>query len=129
MNLFFLVAERGGPGGRFLEDVTPLIAEDKLEVFHGLPALAERLRKPRDAGSVVLVLGPSHEDLRRISALREYLQDARILLVLEDSNPETIALAHRVKPTFISDLESGTTGVLSVLRQLLGGAGASRGRP
>ncbi len=129
MNLFFLIAERAGPGGRFLEDVTPLVAEDKFEVFKGLPELADRLRKPRDASLVVLVLGPSHEDLKRIFGLREYLQDARILLVLEDLNPETIALAHRVKPTFISDLESGTTGVLSVLRQLLGGAGASRGRP
>ncbi|MGZ5498250.1 MAG: hypothetical protein ACXWHI_05990, partial [Candidatus Aminicenantales bacterium] len=109
MNLFVLIAENGGTSGRFLEDVTPLVPQDKIEVLNGSLALAERLRKPRDPFCAVLVLGPSHEDLRRIISLRDFLKDARVLLVLGDESEETISLAHRVLPTYISDLDESTS--------------------
>ncbi len=67
----------------------------------------------------MLVLGPSHEDLRRIISLRDFLKDARVLLVLGDESEETISLAHRVLPTYISDLDESTSGVVSVLKQLM----------
>ena len=127
MNLFVLIAEEGGTGGQFLEDVAPLVRKDQLEVLRGLPALAERLRRPHDPYSAVLVLGPSHEDLRRIISLRDFLKDARVLLVLGDESDETIALAHRVLPTYISELEDGTSGVISVLKQLMADAHAREG--
>ncbi|HMA54415.1 MAG TPA: hypothetical protein VKT17_08125 [Acidobacteriota bacterium] len=127
MNLFVLIADEDGTGGRFLEEVTPLVPKDKLEVFRGFSALAERLRKPHDPTCTVLVLAPSHEDLRRIVPLREFLKDARFLLVLEDQSAETIALAHRILPTYISDLDDGPSGVVSVLKQLTRDAHAREG--
>ena len=129
MNLFVLLAEKGGTGGQFLEDVTPLVPQDKLEVLRGCSALAERLRKPRDSFYAVLVLDPSHEDLRRIVSLRDFLKDGRVLLVLGDESEETIALAHRVLPTYISDLDDGTSGVVSVLKQLMKDARVNEREP
>jgi len=128
MNLFFLIAEPGGTGGRFLEDVTPLVPEDKLEVLSGVSALAERLRKPRDPYFAVLVLGPSHEDLKTLASLRDHLKEAKILLVLHDQGQETVALAHLVKPTYITDLDNGTSGGASVLKRLFRDVGAGEGR-
>jgi hypothetical protein len=129
MNLFVLIAEEGGTGGQFLADAAPLVPRDKLEVFRGYAALAERLKKPRDPFLAVLVLGPSHEDLRRIVSLREYLKEARVLLVLGDEREETIALAHRLRPTYISDIDDGSSGVISVLKQLAKDARAHDGEP
>lgn len=129
MNLFVLIAEKGGTGGQFVADVTTLVPRDKLEILRGYPALAERLKRPRDPFLSVLVLGPSHEDLRRIVSLREYLKDARVLLVLGDESEETIALAHRLRPTYISDLDDGSSGVVSVLRRLMMDARAQEGEP
>jgi len=129
MNLFVVGrSDQAGPERRFLEDVTPVVPRDKLEVLPGPSALAERLRRPRDPSCVVLVLGPSHEDLRKIVSLREFLKDARIVLVLGDQSEETISLAHRVMPTYISDLGSGTTGVVSVLRQIVRDSGFREAR-
>lgn len=119
MNLFVLIAENGGGDGRFLEEVTPLVPKDKLEVLRGFPALADRLRRPHDLSCALLVLGPSHEDLKRIISFRDFLKDARVLLVLGDEREETIALAHRVLPSYISEFEDGPSGVVSVLRQLI----------
>ena len=128
MNLFFLIAEPGETGGRFLEAVTPLVPEDKLEVLSGVSALAERLRKPRDPYIAVIVLGPSHEDLKTLASLRDHLKEAKILLVLRDQGQETVALAHLVKPTYITDLDNGTSGVASVLKRLFRDVGAGEGR-
>lgn len=119
MNLFFLVGENDGPSGKLLHDVSSLVPEDKLEIFLGLGPLAERLRKkPRDASSALLVLGPSHGELAAIVRLGDFLKDTRVLLVLTDQSPSTIALAHRIKPTYISDFDGDTSGVVAVLRQL-----------
>jgi len=119
MNLFFLIGDKGGRGGRFLEDVIPLFPQDRLEVFVGLAGFAERIRKPRDPFGALVLLGPSHEDLRRVISLRDFLKDTRVLLVLGDQHEETISLAHKMLPTYISYLDNGTSGVVSVLRQLM----------
>jgi hypothetical protein len=119
MNLFFLIGDKGDRGGRFLEDVIPLIPKDRLEVFLGFTGFAERLRKPRDPFGALVLLGPSHEDLRRVISLRDFLKDTKVLLVLGDQNEETISLAHKILPTYISYLDNGTSGVVSVLKQLM----------
>ena len=128
MNLFVLIADEGGTGGQFLEEACRLVPKDKLEVLRGFPALAERLRTPHDPFCAVLVLGPSHEDLRRIISLRDFLKDSRVLLALGDDSDETIALAHRILPTYISELEDGTAGVVSVLKQLIADAQVHEGK-
>ena len=127
MNLFILLAENNGPDRRFLDDAVALVPKDKLEVFDGFAAFAERLRKPRDPCCAVLVLGPSHDDLTGMVSLRGFLKDAKILLVLADQSEETIALAHKILPTYISDLENSTSGIVSVLKQMTRDARAQEG--
>jgi hypothetical protein len=128
MNLFFLIGENEGPAGRLLDAVTSLVPKDKLEVFLGLASLSERLRRPRDGSCALLVLGPSHRELMKIIGLREFLKEAKILLVLADQDESTISLAHKVMPTYISDFDGDTTGVVSVLKQLVRDSAAREGR-
>jgi hypothetical protein len=125
MNLFFLIAEDSDGAGPFLRSVLHLVPEDKLEVFDGFSEFSERLRRPRDLSSAVLVVGPSPDDLKKLVSLKNNLKDVKILLVMAESTPETIALAHRVMPTYISDIENGPTGVVSVLNRVLRDPGAA----
>jgi hypothetical protein len=119
MNLFFLMTGRDGAGEPFLRDASPLVSRDAVEVFKDLPSFAERLRRPKDPSCVVVILGPSDEELKRIAPLREYLRDSRILLVLRDQSQETIGLAHRVLPTYITYFDNGTSGVVSVIKHIM----------
>jgi len=119
MNLFFIARGRAGECERYLRDVSAVVPPGSLEVFHDLGSFADRLRRPRDPLSTLLVLGPAHDDLRRVVELRDFLKDARILLVLGDQGAETIALAHRTRPTYICYLDNGTSGIAAVLRQLM----------
>ncbi len=123
MNLFCLVTAKGGEGERFLRAASPLFAPEKVEVFRDVESFAERLRKPRDPSCAVLALGPSDGDMRRLVSLREFLKDARILVALGDHTEETIALVHKTLPTYISYLENGTDGIVTVLKQVMRGSG------
>jgi len=119
MNLFFLMTGRDAEGGQFLRDASRLVSRDAVEVFRDVGSFADRLRRPKDPLPVVVVLGPSDEDLKRIVPLREFLKDSRILLVLRGQNDETIRLAHRILPTYITYLDNGTGGVVSVIKQVM----------
>ena len=119
MNLFFLRLRKDGDGGRFLRDVSPIVSPEDFEVFGDLASFHERLRKPRDPSSIMLILDPSYEDLRRVVALREFIKESKVLLVLRDQCAETISLAHKILPTYISYLDGGTSGLVAVLKQLM----------
>ncbi len=119
MNLFFLMTGQDGQGEPFLRDASPLVPPGAVEVFRDLPSFAERLRRPKDPFSVVLVVGPSDEDLKKVAPLREYLKDSRIVLVLRDQSEKTISLAHRFLPTYITYLDNGTSGVVSVIKRVM----------
>jgi len=119
MNLFVIVSGHNGEGEPYLRDISQLVPRDRLEVFLDVPSFAERLRRPKDPLTTLLLLRPSHEDLMKVVSLRDLLKDARILLVLDDQSEETISLAHKVRPTYISYVDNGTSGVVAVLKQLL----------
>ncbi len=119
MNLFLIVTGNNGVGEPYLRDIAPLVSPDRLDVFHDLASFAERLRKPKDPLTILLILRPSHEDLKKVVSLRDLVKDARVLLVLDDQSEETISLAHKVRPTYISYADNGTSGVVAVLKQLL----------
>lgn len=118
MNLFIYMPKPGKKGGRLLAEAVPLATHESLEVFTDLPSFAARVRRPKEPGSVVLVYDPTHDDLRGLASLRDCLKWTRVLLALSDQGEETIALAHKLFPTYIGYIDNGLTGILSILRQL-----------
>jgi len=119
MNLFVIATGPDWEGELFLREIAQIVPRDRLEVFRDVPSFAERLRRPKDPLTTLLVLRPSHEDLNRVISLRDFFKDARVLLVLDDQSEETISLAHRVRPTYISYVDNGASGVVAVLKMLL----------
>ncbi len=90
-----------------------------LEVFQDLSSFAARIRRGKDPESIALVFDPTHDDLRGLGALRDFLMGTRILLILPDQEAETIALAHRLFPTYIAYIDNGLSGIAAILGQLL----------
>ncbi len=76
------------------------------------------MRRPKDPGTVVLIYDPTHDDLRGLADLRDCLKWTKILLALSDQGEETIALSHRLFPTYIGYVDNGLAGILCILKQL-----------
>jgi len=59
--------------------------------------------------------------------MRDLLMGVRVLLVLTEHDEETMALAHRTLPTYITDADHGLAEVLSVLEKLTRAERATQG--
>jgi hypothetical protein len=118
MNIFVFMPRPDKKGENLLADLAPLIAHGSLEVFADLPSFAARVRRPKEPGSVALVYSPTHEDLNGLASLRDCLKWTRVLLALPDQGDETIALSHRLFPTYIGYVDNGLAGIVSILKLL-----------
>ncbi len=101
MNLFVYMPRPGTMGGRLLDEIVHLSFPGSLEVFSDIPSFAARVKLPKDPESVAIVHDPTHEDLRSLGALRDYLMGTRMLLILPDqlegnhfSRPQALPVLH-----------------------------------
>ena len=106
-------------GSPLLDGLKRLPPGTVVEVFESRPEFIKRLRRPHDGVSIAVLFDPSREDLDRLRDLREFLDNVHILLVLSDQDPPTMALAHRLLPSFITYVDSDIGQLLSVIRKLL----------
>jgi hypothetical protein len=123
MNLFLYARALHEGGEQILSAVAPLISQGSIEVFQQLPGFVERLRRPKDPLSLAILLGPSKDDLRMIVASRDFLKETKTLLVLPDQDEETLFLAYRVFPTFITYVDSPLSDLTTVVKRIAGAHG------
>jgi hypothetical protein len=129
VNMLFFMRSPGGREDELLRAVAPFASEGSLEVFADIPSFAGRIRKPKAVRSIALIWNPTKEDLRAIFSLRDFLKGVRILIALSDQGEEAIALAHRILPAYVTDVEGGISEIVSVLKKLAhtGNYGKARG--
>jgi len=117
MNLLLYMPRPGKRGARLLAAIVPMIRHESLEVFPDLASFAERVKKPKDPTSVAIIFDPTDDELRGFTYLRNYLKGTKILLVLSGQDAETIALAHKLLPTYISYVDNDISRIGAVLKR------------
>jgi len=89
-------------------------------VYRSIEELAHGLHRLYDHDTIVLLRARDREELLRIVSLRDLLQGLRVILLLPDREEETISLAHRLRPRFLSNSESDFSDTMSVLQKMIG---------
>jgi hypothetical protein len=107
-------------GQDLLKALTSIVAGGGLEVYYDLKGFAARIHRPKDPSSVAIIWDPDQQDLQKIGGMRRLLTGVRTLLVLPDGNPDTITLAHKILPSYISYVDDGISEIVSVLERLTG---------
>ena len=70
-----------------------------------------------DPGVTVLIPG-GKEDLENILSLQELMLGKRIILILPDHDPDSIAKAHKLGPRFLGYADSAFDHVSAVVRKM-----------
>ena len=96
-----------------------LIPEKRLKVYRTLEGLSERLHRPIDAEAVLIIVTTSREKLLEISPLRRVLGDVRTVVVVPDQEPTTVALAHQLRPRFLTYANSDFDDLAAVLQKMI----------
>jgi hypothetical protein len=100
-----------------IEDlVKGMVPAEDLKIYTTLNSLHHGLTAP-DASDAIAILYPGrHFDLLDIVSVQHLLRDKRVILVTPDQETETLALAHQLRPRFLTHV----SGDLSTLQEVLG---------
>ncbi|WP_300464271.1 hypothetical protein [Desulfobacula sp.] len=91
----------------------------KIKTCTSIEGLFQILRKPLNNLSVVILWIASINDLVEFNLMGTLFDDIKIILILPDRKKQTLALGCKLKPSFVSYVDSDLQDVASVLKQIL----------
>ena len=110
--------EVGPVADQVKESVEAGIPEEKLEVYHSIDRLYQRFREPLDDLGVAVLMAANHEELKNISSIQHLLRGLRIILVIPDQKEETVALAHQLRPRFLTYINGDLSTITAVVARM-----------
>lgn len=93
--------------------------DEKVEVYRTPEALSQRLKNPFQTGSVVVLAPGSRQDLQEILSRRDLLRDLRVIIIIPDREVETIAIAHQLRPRYLTYLNESFGDLAAVLAKMV----------
>lgn len=119
MNLFCYMAVDDKPRQEVVQLIEAEVSETDLEVYRTTEALAKRLQQPIDDVAIAILLPESHEDLMRLRSMKRLSNEIPVLLIVNDRGPDTIAIAHRLRPRYLSFTDSNIGAIPRVLIKMI----------
>jgi hypothetical protein len=108
------------PSGKRMERVIGTQCTDyQIDICKSLKMLSERLRHPVRESTIIVLLAASRKEFMRILALREWLLEYRLILILPDDDPVTTSEAHKLRPRFLTYKSSDFSDVSMVLERMI----------
>jgi hypothetical protein len=119
MNLLLYTTAVEGTGERLQRAIETLVPIERTEVSCTIDSLSCRLRQPKDDLTIAVLLAASRKDLADILSIHDLLCDIRIILILPDTEDDTVARGHTLQPRFLSYIDSDFTDVAAVLEKMV----------
>ena len=98
--------------------IRSFVPDDALEVYNNLETLTERLRGPIDNITTAVFVASSLAELKNFYKLRNYFFDLRHIIILPEKDEKMIAVAHKLRPRFLSYFEHDFNVVSAVLKKM-----------
>jgi len=99
----------------------PAVPEGILETYRSASRFARRLRQPKDDFTIVVLLLGSPEDFLDVLAIRHLFRGVRTIVVVPDTQDETIAMAHRLRPRYLTYIDGNFSGLSTVVEKMVEG--------
>jgi hypothetical protein len=115
MNVIFFTSVDPSVSNRLTRVLEVHVSRKELETCRNIDIFSERLHQPLPDSVVFVLQICSLEELMDILPLRDLLHDRRIILVLPDSDPETVSLGHILRPRFITYGDSDYMDVSAIM--------------
>ena len=106
-------------GEKFNQVVNHDIPEEIRENIHSFGELVQKLTKPKECETIIILLIGSQNQLLEISLITHLLQQHKIILILPDQEKETVFKGHQVHPKFLTFIDNGFTDVAEVLKKMM----------
>jgi len=126
MTLLIYTTRMEGAGERLLQIVDTVVSGENVKIYRTVDGLSRGLRQPRNEVTLAILLASSKEDLINLLSIRDLLSDMKIILILPDSDPETVAKGHMLRPRFLTYRDSDFVDVAAVLSLMVRNLGEDK---
>jgi hypothetical protein len=93
----------------------------KIEVFRSFDNLSQRLKLPAQPQSIAVLAPGSRRELQGILSRIDLLRDLRIIVIAPDREVETTAIAHQLRPRYLTYLNGDFGELAAVLGKMVTG--------
>ncbi len=94
MIVLLYTAQANTTGRRLKKIVTTLVPKQQLEICRSSEELSQRLRRPLGKEFIGVFLTVNRQELSDLLSIRNQLTDIRIILIVPDSEKDTISKGH-----------------------------------
>jgi hypothetical protein len=118
MKLLFYYSQEGFQTQSLANLIRSFAPDDSTEVYRSLETVTERLKEPTDNIITAVFVASSLDELKKFYKLRNYFFDLRHIIILPEKDDQMIAIAHKLRPRFLSYFENGFNVVSAVLKKM-----------
>jgi hypothetical protein len=90
-----------------------------VDVCRELEGHEHRLVQSRGRPTVAVILVSSHGEFLRLLSIRDSLRETQLILILPDRLVYTISMGHKLRPRFLTYVDSDPAEVGAVLAKML----------
>jgi hypothetical protein len=94
------------------------IAGTQFKNYNSIEHISQTLRQPLSNVSIMVLLVSSRDELIQFNLMNTLFDNIKVILVLPDRQKDMLELGHKLKPSFISDVNSNLQDIVSVLEQI-----------
>ncbi|HYA13498.1 MAG TPA: hypothetical protein VEF33_04080 [Syntrophales bacterium] len=106
-------------GKRLQRAIEMLVSKDRIEIYRTIGDFSIRLHQPFDETVIAVLLVCSKKDLMDILSLQELLLDMQIILILPDTDNDTVTKGHTLRPRLIIHCDSDFLEVTGALCRMM----------
>jgi hypothetical protein len=103
---------------RVVDTLEPVLPENSMQVCLTLGNLCRKLQMPKQHLRVAVLVVRSPKDIMKLISIRLMFRDVRVLLVLPDTEEETIAMAHRFQPRYLTFVDKNIPALATVVDRM-----------
>ena len=119
MNLILYANDSNEAGERLQNAIESIVPENQTEIYQTTFSLYQRLRKPKSEVAVAVLLATTRKELLEIHSMKDLLRDIRIILILPDTEGDTVSMGFKLYPRFASYADGNFKDVAAVLEKML----------
>ena len=119
MKVIFYASVKGGSERCLQRNVAALVPGKNKVFYRTIGGLGRTLRQFTYERPVAVLLAASTEELIDLLAIRDLLENLRIILIVPDRKKTTIAMGHTLRPRFLGYTDGNFKDVAAVLYKMI----------
>ena len=119
IRFIFFSVEKGERFNQILGFAKTLFPADEISIHSEVTGFSNAIVEPGFDQRITLILAGSSHDLTRILPFRDLFENRFVILILPDSEKETVDKALTLYPRYIDYVQNDPSGIYLVLKKLV----------